>query len=147
MKQSIILDAGPLVALLNSRDMNHAWTVAQLKRMNGPVLTCEAALSEAMFLLRTVAGGTNQIAGLLKSGGLRLGFNLERETRPVCDLLTKYADVPMSLADACLVRMSEIYPEHRVMTFDSDFLIYRRNRHQSLPLISPDTMGCPRINT
>ena len=64
-------------------------------------------------------------------------FSLATEVKPVCDLLTKYADVPMSLADACLVRMSEMYPKHRVMTLDADFRIYRRRRNQALPLLMP----------
>ena len=101
------------------------------------MITCEAAISEALFLLSVVHGGTAQVTGMLKSGGLQVGFSLDAEMAPVCDLLTKYADVPMSLADACLVRMSEMHPKHLVMTFDSDFRIYRRNRRQSVPILSP----------
>jgi uncharacterized protein len=137
VKPSVILDAGPLVAFINARDANHEWTVARLKELSGPMLTCEAVLSEAVFLLRTINGGTTQVAGMLRSGGLRITFSLESETSRVCDLLVKYADVPMSLADACLVRMSEIYSRHLVMTFDSDFNVYRRNRRQSIPRLSP----------
>ena len=137
MRPSIILDAGPLVAFINARDTNHEWTVTQLKTLAGPMITCEAAISEALYLLRMVNGGTAQVAGMLKSDGLQVGFNLAAEMVPVCDLLTKYADVPMSLTDACLVRMSEMHPKHLVMTFDSDFRIYRRNRRQSVPILSP----------
>ena len=137
MKPSAILDAGPLVAFLNARDMHHAWTAEQLKKVSGPMLTCESVLSEAVFLLRSVAGGTGKIAGLLKSGGVQVAFELRAETTPVCDLLSKYADVPMSLADACLVRMSELFPKHLLITFDSHFHRYRRNKRQSIPLISP----------
>ena len=137
MKPSVILDAGPLVAFINARDMHHAWTVEQLKKVAGPMLTCESVVSETVFLLRSVAGGTQKVAGLLKSEGLQVAFDFRAETTPVCDLLSKYADVPMSLADACLVRMSELFPRHRVMTLDSDFQRYRRNRRQSIPLVSP----------
>ena len=137
MKLPVIIDAGPLVALINARDTYHAWTVEQLKQASGPLLTCEAALSEAVFLLRTIPGGFSQIVGMLRSGGLKCNFCLSDEIVPVCDLLRKYADVPMSLADACLVRMSELFPKHRVMSLDSDFHVYRRNRQQAVPLLTP----------
>ncbi len=138
MKPPVIIDAGPLVALINARDTYHAWTVEQLKQASGPLLTCEAALSEAVFLLRTIPGGVSQIGGMLRAGGLKSVFCLNGEIEPVCDLLRKYADVPMSLADACLVRMSELYPKHRVLTLDSDFHVYRRNRQQVIPLLTPE---------
>ena len=137
MKPPVIIDVGPLVALINARDTYHAWTVEQLKQASGPLLTCEAALSEAVFLLRTIPGGVSQIGGMLRSGGVTCALNLSDEIVPVCDLLRKYADVPMSLADACLVRMSELFPKHRVMSLDSDFQVYRRNRLQVIPLLSP----------
>jgi predicted nucleic acid-binding protein len=137
MKPPVIIDTGPIVALINARDTYHAWTVDQLKQASGPLLTCEAALSEAVFLLRTMTGGVSQITGMLKTGGLKSVFCLNEEIAPVCDLLRKYANVPMSLADACLVRMSELYPKHRILTLDSDFHSYRRNRQQVIPLLTP----------
>ena len=137
MNLPVIIDAGPLVALINARDTYHAWTVEQLKQATGPLLTCEAALSEAVFLLRTMPVGVAQIEGMLRTGGLKSVFCLNDEIVPVCDLLRKYADVPMSLADACLVRMSELYSKHRVLTLDSDFHVYRRNRQQVIPLLMP----------
>jgi predicted nucleic acid-binding protein len=137
MRPPVIIDAGPLVALINARDSYHAWTVEQLKQASGPLLTCEAALSEAVFLLRTMHRGASQIGGMLRAGGLKSVFCLNDEIVPVCNLLRKYADVPMSLADACLVRMSELYPKHRVLTLDSDFHVYRRNRQHVIPLLTP----------
>jgi predicted nucleic acid-binding protein len=138
VKPPAIVDAGPLVALINARDMHHAWTVGTLKTVCGPLLTCEGAVSEALFLLRNVKGGAGGIVSLLRNGGLRIGFSLAPEFAAVCALLTKYADVPMSLADACLVRMSELYPKHRVITLDTDFRVYRRHRHRGLPLLMPE---------
>lgn len=137
MRPFAIVDAGPLVALVNVRDAYHKWTVDRLKEVDGPMITCEAAVSEALFLLRTVKGGPAKIVGLLASGGLQIGFSLAAELPPVCELLEKYADVPMSLADACLVRMSEIHSSHKLMTLDADFRIYRRHRNRALPLLAP----------
>ncbi|MBN1676728.1 MAG: pilus assembly protein [Kiritimatiellae bacterium] len=138
MKSFVIVDAGPLVAFVNARDSYHGWTVERLKEVAGPMLTCESAVSEALFLLRAVDGGVSQIAGLLTCGGLRIGLSLAAEAASVCRLLTKYADVPMSLADACLVRMSEMYGRHKILTLDGHFRIYRRRRNQILPLLIPD---------
>jgi predicted nucleic acid-binding protein len=101
------------------------------------MLTCESVISEALFLLRGVNGGARKIAELLSDGGLRIGFTLASESASVCGLLDKYSDVPMSLADACLVRMTELYPKHALLTLDADFRIYRRHRHRDLPLIIP----------
>ncbi len=138
MKQSVIIDAGPLVALVNARDTYHEWTSEQLKGFVGPMLTCESAVSEALFLLRAVYGGGSKITGLLVSGGLEIGFSLAAELQSVCDLIKKYADVPMSLADACLVRMSEMYSKYKMMTLDKDFRIYRRHRNRTLSLLIPN---------
>ncbi len=137
MKPTVIVDAGPLVALVNARDAYHEWAVEQLKGVAGPMLTCESAVSEALFLLRMVVGGASTIAGMLVGGGLEIGFSLTGELQPVCNLIKKYASVPMSLADACLVRMSEIYSKHKVMTLDADFRIYRRRRNRVIPLLIP----------
>jgi predicted nucleic acid-binding protein len=133
----MIVDAGPLVAFVNARDAFHAWTVEQFKRYRGPMLTCEAAISESLYVLRNVPGGPDKIVGLLRTGGVRCAFGLDAEVTAVCKLLTKYADVPMSLADACLVRMSELLPKHDVVTLDDDFHVYRRHRNQKIPVVRP----------
>jgi len=65
-------------------------------------------------------------------------FRLEENIQPIKKLLTKYQSVPVSLADACLVRMSEIYPESLILTLDSDFKLYRKQGRQIIPLIIPN---------
>jgi len=137
LNHSAIIDAGPLVALLNARDRHHAWIVRALQQLTGPLLTCEAVISEAIFLAGRYGDGSRQIVRLLACGGVRIGFSMEQETDDVCRLLLKYADVPMSLADACLVRLSEKHPTLSIMTFDAHFLVYRRHQNQTIPLIRP----------
>ena len=64
-------------------------------------------------------------------------FNLNIEAKSLKELITKYKNVPMSLADACLVRMAELYEGAKVLTLDSDFIVYRKNRKSVIDCITP----------
>jgi predicted nucleic acid-binding protein len=132
-----ILDTGPLAALLSDRDQHHDWAVAQVASVKPPLLTCESVLSEAHFLLRRYSNSPEPLTGLVLSGIIQLAFHLDEEMEAVSQLMARYADVPMSLADACLVRMSELYSDSVVLTTDSDFNIYRRHRRQVIPTLMP----------
>ncbi len=118
MKRPVLLDTGPLVAILDRRDRDHEWAKRQVSQLQTPFLTCEAVLSEAYFLLRRVAGGSQRVTELLVQKLVLPSFHLDDETAPVTKLLTRYANVPMSLADACLVRMAEQHAESVVFTLD-----------------------------
>jgi predicted nucleic acid-binding protein len=136
-----IIDTGPLVALLNRRDRHHAWARVLLDTIEPPIFTCEAVLSEACCLLRGL-GGQDAALELLARDIVRIDFDLAAEVAPVRALMKRFADVPMSLADACIVRMSEQEPRSVVVTLDGDFRIYRRNRRQIIPTVMPDRGGC-----
>jgi predicted nucleic acid-binding protein len=133
----VLLDTGPLVAYLHARDRHHHWAVRQLSTIVPPLLTCEAVLAEACFLLRGLDGGGRAVLELLESGLVRVAFHLEEETLAVRKLVTRYQNVPMALADACLVRMSELRGQSSVLTCDNDFRIYRKHRRMMIPLILP----------
>ena len=133
----VLVDTGPLVAALRLRDRHHRWTRAQLAALPGPLLTCEAVLSEAFFLLQAVPKGPESLAGMIDRGVLEVRFDFQDEREATLRLLRKYADTPMSFADACLVRMSEIHREASVLTLDQDFVTYRRNGRERIPLLSP----------
>ena len=135
MAGSILVDAGFLVALLNSRDSHYRWAVAQASKYPPPWRTCEAVLSEGFFLLG--ARGGRGLGELLRRGALLSAFHLDNDLEQVLKFLSKYADVPMSLADACLVRMTEIWPDPLILTTDSDFRIYRRHSRQAVPCSLP----------
>lgn len=132
-----LVDTGPLVAFLNKRDRYHAWTVQQLSETAPPLLTCEAVLSEAFFLLRKHDTAVAALIKMLSRSIVHVAFRLDEEHARVGKLLTRYANVRISLADACLLRMTEIHSDCRLFTFDGDFQIYRRNGRQIVPLISP----------
>ena len=137
MDISVVLDSGPLVAWVDRRDPQHRWTVEELKRLRPPFVTCEAVISESLFLLEDVHDGSALVMGMLREDLIRLAFNLEDHLDAVAAFMAKYHDIPMSLADACLVRMSELHDRARVFTLDSDFRRYRRHGRQTIPLIFP----------
>jgi len=135
--RNVLLDAGPLVALVNPRDQWHEWTRAQLGEIVPPLDTCESVISEACFLARRTYGGVDGILSLVDRGVFELGIGLKEHFTEVAALIRRYANVPMSLADACLVRMSELETDCVVLTLDSDFRIYRRHGRQKIPLLMP----------
>ena len=134
MRRGVLLDTGPLVAFLNQRDTYHQWAQDQFDQIAPPLLSCEAVLSEACFLL---GDGSGAVMEMLKRNLISLSFHLEDHAQAVDKLLKKYRSVPMSLAEACLVRMSEVYEASWVFTLDSDFKIFRRKGRQVIPSIMP----------
>ena len=137
MKGVVILDTGPLVASVNRRDAYHVWATEQLANLAPPLLTCDAVLAEACYLLRATAGGSRAILELIERGVIASGFPVARHAASLKALMAKYSGVPMSLADACLVRLSELHDNVTVLSLDHDFLIYRRHGRQVIPVLIP----------
>ncbi len=133
----VVMDTGPLVALLSRRDRHHAWIREVLDAMEPPIYTCEAVISEACFLLGRIAGGADAVLALLANDILKVDFRMPSEIDALRSLMKRFATVPMSLADACLVRMSELETQSVIVTLESDFRVYRRNRRQVIPTIMP----------
>ncbi len=132
-----MLDTGPLVALINRRDRYHRWTTEQWADVEPPVLTCEAVLTEACFLLRKSSGGPAAVLELVGRGVVKVAYHVEADIEALGRLMTRYSDVPMSLADACLVRMIERQPNVAVLTLDSDFRVYRSHGRRVIPIVMP----------
>jgi uncharacterized protein len=136
MARNVLVDAGFVVALLSSRDTYHQWAVAQASGLPPPWGTCEAVLSEAYHLLGE--RGAPSLGALLRRRALVVSFELAEHVEPVTKLIEKYSDVPMSLADACLVRMTETLANPIVLTTDEDFRVYRRHSRQVVPCVTPE---------
>jgi len=93
-------------------------------------------LTEAHFLLASIPMGTRRLVELVARGGIDFSFSYADHADRVGELMMRYADVPMSFADACLVCMAEQI-DSAIVTFDSDFRIYRKHRDQALQVIMP----------
>jgi uncharacterized protein len=139
MARRVLVDSGPLVALLDRRDIHHQWVQHELANLHDPLITCEAVLSEVFFLLSRIRGGSAVFIALLRDSLISpsANFSYQEHSAEILRHLERYASIPMSFADACLVRMSEIERDSIIFTTDRDFLTYRRNRRQPIPLISP----------
>jgi predicted nucleic acid-binding protein len=132
-----IVDTGPLVAYLDRAERHHEWTVEQVRALEAPLLVCEPVLAEAMFLLSDLPKAQDALFELLAKEALRIAFQVDDHVDALRGLHRKYRDRPMSLADACIVRMSELFERHQVLTLDSDFSVYRKNGREPLDLITP----------
>lgn len=128
-----IADTGFLVAFVRSSDIYHAWAMDVADQITEPLLTCESVLSETAFHL----GNAALVFEMIEDELLRLAFDCNENLRQLAALATRYRDRKPDLADLCLIRMSELYPEHSVITVDKDFRIYRRNKREVIPTISP----------
>lgn len=137
MRRNIIIDTGPLVALLNRKDRSHAWVMAQLADIQPPMLTCEAVLAEATYLTSALPGARQALIEMVGANFLTMGLQVQEQHAALLAMVKRYANVPMSLADACLVRLAELHPQSPVFTLDSDFEIYRKNGRLVIERISP----------
>jgi uncharacterized protein len=129
-----IADTGLIVAFVSRDDQHHDWAVDIADKTTAPLLTCEAVLAESVFHL----GSSSAVLTLLRENMLQLAFDLERNLDQLVELAERYEDRKPDLADLCLIRMSELYPRHTLITIDEkDFRVYRRNKREAIPLICP----------
>jgi len=138
MKTAVLLDTGPLVAFLHAGDNHHSWSRVQFRQLQAPLLTCEAVIAESCHLLGKISNAQNRVLEMIQRGSIQVDFSLQQQTAAIADLMHRYQDRPASLADMCLVRMSEIYDPSMILTLDSDFYIYRRLGRKAITVIHPD---------
>ena len=132
----ILLDTGPLVALLSDNDAHHARARRMFAQCAPPFRCCEAVVAEACFLIKKVdSAGPAEVVALGRRGVYQMAISVEEHWTNIEALLRKYADRPVSLADACLIRCAEIHQEARILTFDRDFSIYRWARNRKFELL------------
>jgi predicted nucleic acid-binding protein len=129
-----IADTGFLVAFARANDRHHDWAAGLASRVSEPLLTCEAVLAETAFHLRSVP----LVLAMIREGLLSVAFAAGDHLPRLADLAQAYADREPDLADLCLIRMSELFPRHSVITVDrEDFRVYRRNKRETIPIICP----------
>jgi uncharacterized protein len=128
-----IADTGFLVAFARARDMHHDWAVGVAEQITEPLLTCEAVLAEATFHL----GDVGLVLEFIADDLVTLAFDCNDHLPQLAALAKRYKDRQPDLADLCLIRMSELHPRLSIITVDKDFRVYRRNKREVIPLISP----------
>lgn len=128
-----IADTGFLVGFANARDVHHAWAINVAAQVTEPLVTCEAVLAETAFHLGDVA----VVLEMISEDLIRFAFDCNDHLPQLAALAKRYKDRKPDLADLCLIRMSELFPKYSVITVDADFRIYRRNKREMIPLISP----------
>ena len=138
--KKVIIDSGPLVAFLNKNDKFHNWALSQFSLLSPPFYTCESVISEVCFLLRNTENGPQNVLRLIERELIKLQFKLEAELSIILNLIYKYSNIPMSLADACLVRMCEQITDSVICTLDSDFNIYRKDKRKVIPVLIPENL-------
>lgn len=134
---SVIVDTGPIVALLDGSDSHHSWARECFRHLAPPLATCEAVLCEAYFILQRFPPGRQTLLAMIAGGAFSLPFRVGDHLPDITKLLAKYSDTPMDFADACLLRMAETSRDHKVWTVDSDFKIYRLNNRRVVPVLAP----------
>jgi predicted nucleic acid-binding protein len=129
-----IADTGFIVAAGNREDTHHRWAVNLAHGITEPLLTCEAVLAESAFHL----GSSSYVLSLVEDGMLQVAFDLSENLAQLVELAKRYSDRKPDLADLCLIRMSELYPRHTLITVDEgDFRVYRRNKRETIPILCP----------
>jgi predicted nucleic acid-binding protein len=132
-KTPAIVDTGFLVAFARQEDEHHEWALEVAGKLQLPLLTCEAVLAETSYLLQSSA----YVLAMMRRDVLRVVLDCSSHVDQLLNLAVRYADRKPDLADLCLIRMSELFPQHKVVTVDGAFQVYRRNKREPIPLITP----------
>lgn len=126
----VLLDTGCIVALLDRSEHHHRQCVEVVGALQAPLFTCEAVIAESCHLLRNLQGAAAQVLENVKRGSFLLPYRLEENSARITELITRFSNIPMSLADACLVDMAGLHGTGRILTLDRDFEIYRWGRNR-----------------
>ena len=137
MDASVVVDTGPIVAMLDADEANHDWVTSQMQRLRAPLVTCEAVLTEAAFLMSRAGVDSSIVPQLVTRGFVTIAKLFDDDAAQIVRLMARYRNVPMSLTDACLVKLVERTPNATLFTLDSDFSIYRQKGRRLIPLLSP----------
>ena len=134
----VLVDTGVLIALIDPDTREHQWAQDWAKLLPQPFQTSEPVLTETAFLLARDGFDADELFALAEAGVIQVGLRFEDERASLRQLMARYRNVPMSLADATLVRLAELNDQSRVFTLDADFRIYRRHRSKLIPVLMPE---------
>ncbi len=131
----VLIDTGCIVALLDRSEKHHDQCAETVSDLQAPLITCEAVIAETSYLVRNLRGAAGAVIENVRRGNFLLPYRLEDRAEIIGKLLKKYADVPMDLADACLVDLAGLYRTDRILTLDADFETYRWRRNRPFHLL------------
>lgn len=137
MTEAVLLDTGVIVALLDRSEEAHARCLQALSEVAAPLVTCEAVIAESCYLVQGMKGAPEAVLENVERGIFAIPLRLDVSAKPIRRLLRKYADVPVGLADACLIHLATELKTGRILTLDSDFRVYRWGRGRPFENLVP----------
>ena len=126
----VLLDTGFIVALLDRSENFHRACAQTVREVEAPLVTCEAVITESCYLLRNLSGASEAVIENIAAGIFQVPFQLSRDTAGVKQVLRKYKDRKVDLADACLIRLADQFGTADILTLDQDFEIYRWGKNK-----------------
>lgn len=137
MSRRVLIDAGPIVALLSSRDAYHNRCIERAKVLPAPLYTCWPAFTEAAYLIGTKQGRATSVLEHFETSNLRLLALDESDAAAISFILNRFDDQGFSLTDACLMHLAEREGIEEVFTIDQkDFSVFRTQTGRSLTIIA-----------
>jgi predicted nucleic acid-binding protein len=134
---SVLVDTSYLVALYDASDRDHARCLRVYETLQQPLVTCEAVITESIYMLRFSSGAAEAILASIESGALEISFKLSEAASAIYSIMHKYRDTPADFADACLIHMADELDTGDILTLDSDFAHYRWRRTRRFQLLVP----------
>ena len=131
----VLLDTGVIVALLDRSEGAHRVCADAVQQLEAPLLTCEAVIAESCYLLRNLSGASEAVIENIAAGIFQVAFQLSQEATSVKQVLRKYRDRKIDLADACLIRLADIFETGDILTLDRDFTIYRWGKNKPFKML------------
>jgi predicted nucleic acid-binding protein len=140
----VLLDTGFIVALLDRSESLHKMCARTIREVQAPLVTCEAVITESCYLLRNLSGASEAVIENIAAGIFQIPFQLSRETAAVKQLLRKYKDRKIDLADACLIRLADQFGTADILTLDRDFAVYRWGKNKPFRVLPSADLHGPR---
>jgi predicted nucleic acid-binding protein len=131
----VLLDTGVIVALLDRSERFHEACAKAIRELGSPLITCEAVIAESCYLLRNLAGAAEAVTENVAAGIFQIPFQLSAEASVIKQILRKYRDRKIDLADACLIRLADEFETADILTLDQDFAVYRRSRNKTFRIL------------
>ena len=133
----VLVDSSFLIALYDQSDFYHTRCLRTYESLDRPLVTCEAVITESIYMLRYVSGAAEALLASIECGALEIGFRLSEAAGKVQAILRKYRDTPADFADACLIAMADELDTGDILTLDSDFVHYRWRRTRPFRMLIP----------